>query len=195
MKILFIVAHVDDAELAAGASISKFVSQGHDVSVISMTHIYNGINLAHEFEASMSLLGVSYRFCSFTTRQLSSQSSVIGDFLLEVMKNKPNMIFTHDEKDRHPDHRTVAEQVRRIWSGTLITFLSPWNGSAETNYFIQFDEPHLRMKKAALRKYTSQASRSYMDEVFIESETRYNGIRAGATYAEGFRVVKMVHGL
>lgn len=195
MKILFVVAHIDDAELAAGASISKFISQGHDVSVVSMTHVYNGINLSHEFVASMSLLGTNYRFCGYTTRQLTAQSGLISDYLIEVLKNKPNIVFTHDVNDRHPDHKAVAEQVRRVWDGTLITFLSPWNGSPDTNYFIQFEEAHLRMKKAALKKYESQASRSYMDEVFIESETRYNGIRAGGTYAEGFKVVKMVQGL
>lgn len=195
MRIYFIVAHVDDAELAAGGSISKFVSQGHDVTIFTMTRKYGQVDLFGEFDASTTLLGVSGRCSDYPTRQLQSHASMIGDFIHVVMSSKPDVVFTHDESDRHPDHRTVAEQVRRIWSGTLITFLAPWNGSPDLNYFIPLEQAHMSMKKAALRKYVSQGERSYMDESFTEAEAKYNGIRAGTEYAEGFKIVKMVRSL
>jgi LmbE family N-acetylglucosaminyl deacetylase len=192
MTHLFIVSHVDDAELSCGGVIQKLNLKGEHVKVYSLSYIYNTQDLSGEFIDSMECLGVkSFQYFNAETRRFNVHQNRINEVIYEKTRLYDN-IYTHSLNDRHPDHRIVAEQVRRVHNGNLFTFLCPWNGQHDENKFVEISEQQLEKKIEALRCYKSQSHRAYMSEDFIRSQAIYNGVKCGKKYAEAFRIEKMI---
>lgn len=120
-RMLFVVAHPDDAEICAGGTILKLSKKGYDIKVLVMT---NG-----------SLNTISkIRILSSKKRKLEQKNAAIyGNFSYEILaipdgeltpslKNRkklinkiklfqPHVIFTHRKNDYHPDHRYTSQLV------------------------------------------------------------------------------------
>jgi LmbE family N-acetylglucosaminyl deacetylase len=190
MKYLFLVAHIDDAEISCGGLIAKLIERGDFVHVLSLTDTYNDINLYDEFEASMKLLDVDiYQTDYFKTRKLNQFPNEIAD-LARYWVSGFDYVFTHSVNDRHDDHRTVAEQVRRVVNGNLITFMTPCNGTEDSNYFVELNDQQLEKKLEAVACYRSQIHRPYMQPDFIRAQAIYNGVKCGKQYAEGYHIIR-----
>lgn len=191
-KYLFIGAHLDDVELSCGGLIAKMVQENHFVHVASMTEEYGGINLYEEFHASMGVLGVEYfQTYNYEVRTLSRKRNELCE-LITYWADEMDYVVTHSSLCKHPDHRAVGEESKRVIKGSFITYLQPWNGNENPNYFIELSEEQLEKKIAALACYKSQAHRSYMDPDFIRSWARYTGIKCGKKYAEGFKIERYI---
>lgn len=190
MTYLFIVGHIDDAEISCAGLIQKLLPK-HHVKVISLSHVYNGVDLLDEFTSSMVTLGCEFQSYNIETRRFSANVNHINHIIYEKTMGY-DFVITHDCSDRHDDHRTVAEQVRRVYNGNLLTFIAPHNGEEQANYFVELSEEQLETKIRALACYKSQKHRAYMDNEFIRSWARVNGIKCGKLYAEGFKVVRLV---
>lgn len=188
MKYLFIGAHTDDCELACGGTMAKLVEQGNKVLHIPVS-ICGRQDLADEAYDSSKVLGVEIWALNFTVRKIHDDAQALADYF-HTFRNSWDVVFTHSIDDKHPDHRTVSEECRRIFNGNLITFISPWNGNENTNYYVEISPEHLEKKIAALSCYKSQAHRTYMNPDFIRAQAIYNGIKCGKQYAEGFTLVK-----
>lgn len=191
-KYLFLVAHVDDAEISCGGTIAKLIEQGHFIHVISFTERYAGESLYNEFEASMKTLGVEfYQTYDFKTRELHKSIVEIAD-LARYWSSEFDFVFTHTPTDRHIDHRTVAEQVIRVVNGSLLTFINPYNGDGDSNFFMEISKEHLEKKMQSIACYKSQEDRLYILPRFTNANAIWNGLKCGKLYAEGFRVHRLV---
>lgn len=181
---------MDDTEISCGGLIAKLVERGNFVHVLSLTDTYNDINLYDEFEASMKILDVDvYQTDYFKTRRLNQSPNEIAD-LARYWTSGFDYVFTHSENDRHSDHKTVAEQVKRVVNGNLITFMTPCNGNEDSNYFVELNEQQLEKKLEAVACYRSQVHRPYMQPDFIRAKAIYNGVKCGVRYAEAFRILR-----
>lgn len=185
MNILYIGSHVDDCELSCGGTIQKL---GGDVIPLS----YCGDpKLNREFIDSMDVLRSNGYAHQFTVREMMQERSQIAKHLMACQMY--DTVFTHDVRDVHDDHRVVAEESLRIFKRqNIFTYIAPWNGSEDPSYFIEITEAQLETKILALACYKSQAHRPYMNPDFIRAQARYNGMRCGKLYAEGFKVVILV---
>lgn len=122
MKILFIVAHPDDAEYSAGGTLRLYSRAGHEVRVISVT---NG-NAGHQTLRGPQLVErrkrefwAASRVGDFKTQVLNNHdarlfpSVELRDDLIGHIRNfDPELLFTHRPFDYHPDHRTVGHMVQ-----------------------------------------------------------------------------------
>jgi len=189
--IVFIGAHVDDIELSCGGLIAKM--KGEDIKVISLSYIYHGVgDISGEFQRSMDTLGIrDFSNYSARTRHFHDFIPYIAEIIHEGSK-EADAVYTHDITDRHPDHRIVAEQVKRIYKGNLYTFVQPWNGAERPNHYVELTEEHLSKKIQAIGCYKSQAGRAYMDSKYIYAQAIYHGVACGKKYAEAFRIEKTV---
>lgn len=193
MTHLFIFSHVDDCELSCGGLITKLVSKGEHVKVIAMSHKYEGVDLKNEFMKSMDVLMVRDRqLFGIEARRFNAFENSVADIVYERVQGY-DYVYTHDTSDRHTDHSVLATQVKRIYSGSLITSVFPWNGNEDPNYFVEISEAQLENKIAALKCYKSQSHRPYMDEEFIRSWARYNGVKCGKLYAEAFKIERLIN--
>lgn len=185
MKYLFVGSHCDEEICFAGA-IQKFNNNCFYVAFSTCGHP----NLKKEFDQSCDILDVNSVASTLTVRSFDRQS--IADFLYKEQESF-DCLVTHSVKDVHPDHRIVAEESIRVWKKSLITYLAPWNGQHEENYFIGLSAQQLSKKIEALSCYKSQVHRKYMDADFITSQAIYNGIKCGKRYAEAFRIEKLIN--
>lgn len=145
-------------------------------------------DLKDECLASSKILGVHLSINNFLVRGFKNDSKQIADYFYHLKDY--DTIFTHSVHDKHPDHRTIAEESLRVFKGNLLTYLAPWNGNENPNYFVEISPTQLQKKIDAAKCYKSQAHRSYMNADFLRAQAVYNGIKAGVQYAEGFTLVK-----
>jgi len=184
MKALFIASHCDD-ELCFAGAMQRF----DDPSYVALSSCGNK-QLSNECYAAMDILGVtSVEIWKYPVRGFREYATEIASLFAS---HRPEMVITHSIKDRHPDHRTTGEESLRVFNCNLLTYIGPWNGDEQANYFIELTKEQLEKKIEALACYKSQAHRAYMNPEFIRSWARYNGIKCGKLYAEGFKVVRLV---
>lgn len=185
MKALFIGAHTDEELCFAGAM------QKYDAHYVAFSHCGNP-DLEIECEKSLDILGVKSRLIQDVTVREFHLSCQIPIFLY-TLSREYDTVFTHSIIDRHPDHRFVARESKRIFNCNLFTYIGPWNGNEKPNYFIELSEQQLEKKIAALSCYKSQSHRPYMSPEFIRSQAIYNGVKCGKRYAEAFRIEKLIN--
>lgn len=117
MRVLFVVAHLDDEILGAGATINKLAKEGNEIYVLSMTskcstrkeedlqkvaiknYKKNRVKVKNVFSANYKCLNL---------RQENHYSLVktIEECLDLTM---PDIVFTHHPADINPDHNETAK--------------------------------------------------------------------------------------
>lgn len=140
---------------------------------------------------SASVLNIELSIAEFKVREFHLQRKEIADYLYSL--RRVDFVFTHSGKDKHLDHRTLGEESLRVFNCNLITYLSPWNGQFNENYFSVISEEELENKIKALSCYNSQNHRAYMDHNFIRAQATYNGIKCGKPYAEAFKAERLIN--
>lgn len=114
-NILAIGAHPDDVELGMGATISKLVRLGHQVSIIDLTDGEptpcgsSEKRKAESFE-SAKILGVSQRITlNLPNRYLEDTIEARVELAGYIRRIKPEIIFCHFGIDKHPDHIAASK--------------------------------------------------------------------------------------
>lgn len=191
MRYLFLSAHTDDCELSCGGTMAKLASEGHRIECRPLTDCDNPTLYDEGLQAS-NILGNAFLVAvGFDYRKFYKTRFKLANYLYGL-KDDYDFVFTHSTSCRHTDHRTVAEESKRIFNSCLITYIQPWNGHHEENYFVELSEEHLEKKIQALSCYKSQSHRSYMNAEFIRAQAVYNGIKCGKKYAEAFRIERLI---
>ncbi|MEY3400676.1 MAG: hypothetical protein RLZZ86_279 [Cyanobacteriota bacterium] len=190
-KILFIGAHTDDVELSCGGTIHKLIQAGHDVRVYVFSYV-NDMTLLLEHQRSMLELGVdNYILNTYDTRTMSYyRQSLLSDLCVYRSSFQPDIIFTHDPADIHQDHSVVGQETLRAFKYTnILSYMHPWNGSFNPNYFVSLSKGNVDAKINACKQYDSQSHRAYMSEDMIKvNSTYYTNQAPYDHYCEAFKV-------
>ncbi len=202
MRILVLSPHADDAELGAGASISRFIREGNEVSVYLLVtkekfpENFPIEDRIDEFEKSMKVLGVdSYEMENYPVRELYRyRQEILEKFVGLRDKLQPELVFIPSLSDVHQDHQVVALEGYRAFNrrAKLLSYELPWNTSKfAPNYFISVEEEDIQRKINALEKYESQKllNRRYINSEFLKSQTIFRGVQCDCRYAEAFEVM------
>jgi bacillithiol biosynthesis deacetylase BshB1 len=138
LDALVIGAHPDDAELFAGGTILKLSSAGKSVGILDLTRGEMGSRgtpkiRAEEAEAARKILGVEVRenlgyADGFFLNDAEHQRGIIRI----LRRYRPQLVLTHAEGDRHPDHGRACQLVRDacFYSG-LRKIETEWEGSPQ----------------------------------------------------------------
>lgn len=189
MKYLFIGAHTDE-EICFAGTMAKLAEEGHHVQFLPMS--WCGVeDLKDECLASSKILGIHLWVNNFIVREFHKDANLVADYFYGLKEY--DFIFTHSKNDIHPDHRTIGEESKRIFSQNLITYIGPWNGNENPNYFVEISGAQLEKKLHALACYKSQTHRPYMNPDFIRAQAIYNGVKCGKRYAEAFRIERLIN--
>jgi LmbE family N-acetylglucosaminyl deacetylase len=209
--------------LGCGGTVSRLVDENHEVYALilgeGVTSRDAQRNCAHRRKEigklkAMSLnankiIGVKKVFtCDFPDNRFDTVP------LLDIVKSiekvkqqiKPDILFTHYEKDLNLDHRLTynavltatrplaEETVKEIYSFEVVS-------STECNYPLSFSpdyyvniEKYYEKKMAAMKIYAPELrpfphTRS---EEFIMLNSRFWGVRVGCLYAEAFKTIRVV---
>ncbi len=209
-KILFIGAHFDDVELGCGGTILNFVKKKYDVKILVLTNseiknindkliLRSKLTAKREFLSSIRVLGVKkFKLLDFKTNEIQFNDNLILSIRKEIDSFKPEMIFTHWNKDVHQDHRAIGQAT--LSSGRHISSILMYQSndyiSEETfngNMFIDITKNYSKKIKS-IKCYKTELKRvknTWIKKVQLKDFQ--NGKKINVKYAENFKVIKLLY--
>ncbi len=204
-RMLVLAPHTDDGELGCGGTIAKAIDEGIEVRYVAFSSADRSLPkgfkkgaLKKELFEATARLGLSNRnvkCLDYDVRTFYHHRQEILDDMLEIKSSfDPDIVFAPSMNDLHQDHKTVAEECRRMFKRTsVLGYEMPWNNiSFDTLCFSILKRKHIERKMEALRCYESQKHREYLSDAFIEGLARTRGVQINAQYAEAFEVVRWI---
>jgi LmbE family N-acetylglucosaminyl deacetylase len=208
MRILILAPHTDDGEFGCGASIARFVEEGHEVHYVAFSAAEKSVPggmpqdiLRQEVACATKVLGIppqNLRVLNFEVRDFPAFRQEILDVMVRLNAElSPAMVFLPSRDDTHQDHQTISHEGFRAFKKTSIFgFDLPWNNLTFTSSsFIVVDERHVEQKVKALQCYQSQAMRPYATGEFVRNLANVRGTQIGVKYAEAFEAIRLVRRL
>ena len=205
-KILVLSPHTDDAELGCGGSLSKFLSQGHEILWVcfstaeeSLPQDFPPNALKKEFEEVLSYLGLDKKnslIMDYKVRKLSEVRQEVLENLVNIRKSFiPDIVIGPSLNDFHQDHGVVAQEMIRAFktSCSILCYELPWNHvEFKTQFFVKLNESQIESKLKMLECYKTQlvAKRNYFTKDFIKGLARVRGAQINHDFAEAFEVVR-----
>lgn len=204
-RALFIVAHPDDAELAAGGTIKMLVEAGYQVKVITLTVSEKSgktrqlrMNATNRAAHILGYDPVWYQDGAFDHVADIKHTDLVRYFDEFIHAYKPEMVFSHWDGDSHHDHVCTAKAVlssSRRWKADLYAF--PPN-ELKTAAFLRFVAntfvditPFIEHKVEAIRQYSYPGQHfKALDEQHFRHINRSYGIQIGSEYAESFLLLR-----
>lgn len=208
MRIAVFCAHIDDGELGMGATISRFIREGHDVHYIAFSHAdislpkeYPKGQLLIEMNKAMDVLGVKpenrHTFDIETRYFFNSRQMVLQNLHDFKIKYRPDVIFCPSINDQHQDHKVVAEEVVRCFkTKNVMMFELSWNNySFRKDVYYEVSILDIEIKIKALSCYKTQARKDYMKRAseYFKGLATIRGVDVNLFYAEAFEQVRTVH--
>ena len=222
-KILIVAAHPDDEVLGCFGTVAKLIQEGYEAYTLILGEGKTSRDeervvenkkveleiLNSEIKNANDTIGIKKCFIyNFPDNRFDSVDLL--DIIKVVSKVKeevrPDIIFTHYEKDLNIDHQitykavitatrpTKEECVKEIYSFEILSS-TEWNYPLSFLPDVFFDiEDTLNLKIDAMKEYKSELCiyphpRSIEG---IELNAKYNGMRVGKKYVEAFKSVRVI---
>jgi len=210
MKVLVLSPHLDDAEISAGATIARFIEEGHSIfyvgfslADVSLPKTYKKGHLKLECLKATEKLGIFQKnitFLNYETRQFPRDRQQILEDLYKIWSQlHPDLVLTPSSHDTHQDHQTICEESKRVFktSSTIWGYENPLNSLHFTyDIFVEVSKTHLDKKIQSILQYDSQRKiRKYFSEDFVLSFAKTNGFRCALPYAECFELIREIRKL
>lgn len=198
MNILLLAPHADDVELGCGATVARFVKEGHNLLWVVFT---DEQELNREHMEAIKEIGVkngSHLAFDFTLRQLSERRQEALDRLVALnSKFKPDLVIGPSLHDFHQDHQVVANEMVRAFktSASIICYELPWNHiSFDVQLLTKLNGQHVQAKVNMLEKFKSElvVRAEYFSPQLMRGMALLRGSQAGTAYAEAFEVLRWV---
>jgi LmbE family N-acetylglucosaminyl deacetylase len=203
LTILCLGAHSDDIEIGCGGTILRLSEQYPDCTFYWVVFSATGIRAAEAQCAAVRFTGSAHLrdpvLKTFPDGFLPFVGSDVKT-VFEELKNdvSPDLIFTHNRKDAHQDHRLIAEMTWNTFRNHLILEyeIPKYDGDlGQPGVFVPL-EPEVYQKKT---QYIMEAFQSQHNKHWFQPETflslmRLRGMECNAPsgYAEAFYCRKLV---
>ncbi len=118
VDVLSIAAHPDDSELLCGGTLARAVSQGKTAGIISLSRGERGTKGSKDLRekesaAAGAVLGLSVReSLDLPDGGIVNSAESRARLVSLIRQLRPQVVITHWNEGRHPDHRVAAELVR-----------------------------------------------------------------------------------
>jgi LmbE family N-acetylglucosaminyl deacetylase len=194
---MVVAAHPDDETFGCGGTLSLHYLKGNPVHVLCLT--CNPEDRGEELYEAAKELGIP-KPKIFSEKKVTSDEKNIWRIADEIVKTKPNIIFTHLSFDYHREHRVTHEIVKEAieWAGHTTMYDNPWVVNRlllmEVNTLIP--QPHVNvdistifdLKRNAINKFKTQITKfpSKYYEKFNYAKARLRGVQGNCEYSEAF---------
>ena len=216
--ILIIAPHPDDEILGLGGTISKLSSQGHKVTILTVSGHLPPLYKEEVFEEHKSQAIQAHKivgaydsiFLEIPATFVKDQTiAELNGKIYEVLKNtQPKIVFL-PFPDRHIDHQVIFEScmvvIRPLHDGKCIELAASYEVLSETHWNAPAIEPvfnptitidisdHIENKLSALS--------CFKDEIMpfpgprsieaVEALAKFRGTQAGFAYGESLQLIRM----
>lgn len=195
---LFVGAHPDDIEIGSGGFLIKSLEERKKCFVIVFSDCEKqegNKGVSKEFQKVMEKLGIKYRLYHLENTNLPKNSEKIRKILEKTKKEKkPELVITHSLSSIHQDHKTVAEECRRVFRfKSLINYEDPKSTrNFEPSMYVPLSKKILNKKIEILNTYQTQKRRSYFGPEIFKTVARKRGIECGTEYAEAYEITRLI---
>lgn len=198
MNILLLAPHADDVELGCGATVARFVEEGHNLLWVVFTDEQE-LNCEHmEAIKEIGVKNGSHLALDFTLRQLPDQRQEVLDRLVALNSEfNPDLVIGPSLNDFHQDHQVVANEMVRAFktNASIICYELPWNHiSFDVQFLTKLTAKHMQAKLRMLGKFKSELNvrGRYFSKELVYGMASLRGSQAGTEYAEAFEVLRWV---
>ena len=205
IRVLAIGAHPDDIEIGCGGTLMRLAQQGAMAEVCWVVLSGERERAAEAQVSAKALLG------DFADSQLIVRDFADGFFPYEGREIKrffeelkadlsPDLIFTHQRRDLHQDHRLTCELTWNTFRDHLIVEyeVPKYDGDmGQPNLFVPLDGELCRRKIAhVLTHFSSQLPKRWFKEDLFSGLLRLRGMECNSptSFAEAFYCRKAVLG-
>jgi LmbE family N-acetylglucosaminyl deacetylase len=203
LKILCLGSHSDDIEIGCGGTILRLAEQYPDSTLHWVVFSATGVRAseaqcaARRFSSSATLAGPFLK--SFRDGFLPFEGAAVKA-VFEELKNEisPDVIFTHNRKDAHQDHRLVSELTWNTFRNHLILEyeIPKYDGDlGQPSFFVPLETQTCQNKvQLIIETFQSQRSKHWFQAETFLSLMRLRGMECNAPsgYAEAFYCRKLV---
>lgn len=201
-KVLVIGAHPDDPETTSGGTIMMMKEAGYEVVVVYMTKGQSGIKgKSHDEAAAIrtqeainacNVMGVPYIFLTQVDGNTEINVERYDEMRELIIKENPDIVFTHWTLDLHRDHRVCSCLVLEAWKRLKykfdLYFFEPMTG-AQAQLFHPTDYVDItsvaEKKMEACMCHTSQGMENIYD-TWHHTMEKFRGIEFHCKRAEAF---------
>ncbi len=218
-RILIVAAHPDDEVLGCFGTVARLINEGYEAYTLilgegktsresgntkkELITLHKEINKANESIGIKKVFIESFPDNRFDSVDLLDIVKVISKVKEEV---RPDIIFTHYERDLNIDHRLtyqavitatrpmVDECVKEIYSFEILSS-TEWNYPLSFSPDTYFDiRDTIESKITAMQAYASEL-REYPHPRSLEGirlNARYRGMQVEKEYVEAFKSVRVL---
>lgn len=201
LKVVFVGAHPDDVETAAGGTVAKYADLGHDVVVLYLTrgeagmrgksHEETGTLRTSQAEKACEILKARPRFLDQIDGSTEVNPARYDRFHGLLMEEKPDLVFTWWPINTHRDHRAVFTLVHDAWLKSkkrfgLVYFENTGTQLFTPTHFVDITDQEPRKKAACFVHtwYKDRPDLNLWSRVEVSHQAR--GFLADCKYAEAF---------
>lgn len=201
LNILCLGAHSDDIEIGCGGTILSLLEQFPDATVHWVVFSAVDDRAAEARQGACVFAGGAVRSLAlreFRDGFMPYAGAAVKDEFENLKSTLPDLIFTHNRRDAHQDHRLLAELTWNTFRDHLILEyeIPKYDGDlGQPNVFVPLDEKLCERKVQFLMDtFRSQRSKRWFHRETFLSLMRLRGIEcnAPAGYAEAFYCRKLV---
>ncbi len=223
-KVLIIACHPDDEILGCGGFLDKYKNQ-YKFKVIFLAEgsscrykdkVKYEVNINRDIASRQNSAIKALKFFSISDisffnhvcGQLNKVPQTILNKIIEdqIKIFRPNIIFTHSNKDLNLDHQTIVKSVlvatrptsikdivSEIYSFEILSS-TEWNflNKFKPNYFVSMSKKNILNKWNALKCYKSEIQKKpHPRSLFgIETLAKYRGLQCGSNFAESYEIIR-----
>jgi LmbE family N-acetylglucosaminyl deacetylase len=201
LKILCLGAHSDDIEIGCGGTILRLLSS-HNVEIFWVVF---GASNQREQEARDSaalFLGRATNkqviVKNFRDGFFPFEGTKIKEYFEELKATTPDIIFTHQRKDAHQDHRLLAELTWTTFRNHLILEyeIPKYDGDlGQPNFFVTLERNIYEQKiEYLMQTFATQRPKQWFDRDTFLGLMRLRGMEcvSPSAHAEAFYCRKVV---
>jgi N-acetylglucosamine malate deacetylase 1 len=206
-KVLVLSPHTDDAELGAGATIARFLSEGKEIYWVIFSDCQDSVpegmprdTLRAECLRSTDVMSIPrdrVTFLGYRVRTFSEHRQEILEDLVKINQRiGPDLLLVPSSSDMHQDHGTIYQEAVRAFrkDSSIWGYEHPWNNlTFTTDIFVSLKLEHIEAKIRALKEYKSQSKKSYMEERNLRSLACMRGSQLDMPFAEAFELIRLIY--
>jgi LmbE family N-acetylglucosaminyl deacetylase len=204
-RILCLGSHSDDIEIGCGGTILRLAEQYPRCAFHWVVFSAVGDRASEARRAAALFAGPhglkGPLLKAFPDGSIPFAGSEVKAVFEELKPISPDVIFTHNRKDAHQDHRLVAELTWNTFRNHLILEyeIPKYDGDlGQPSLFVPLPaEVYRRKIRYILDTFQSQHAKRWFQEEVFSSLMRLRGMECNAPsgYAEAFYCRKMVLGI
>jgi LmbE family N-acetylglucosaminyl deacetylase len=203
LRLLCLGAHADDIEIGAGGTVRHLIATRPGRVDVRWVVFSACAERAAEAEASAAHFAAGAR--ELQTDVQAFRESYFPDQWAEIKAHlhgvgadfEPHLVLTHHERDRHQDHRMLAELTWNAFRDQLVLEyeIPKYDGDlGRPNVFVPLASGVVEDKLEALtRFFPSQTGKPWFDSETFRATLRLRGLECNSPsrYAEAFHARKL----